>query len=359
MPKRSESSEVAVIGLDLGDRWAQRAQLDVRGGLLREDRLPMQREALLREFSSLPRCRVVLEAGTHSPWVSRLLQQMGHEVIVANPRKLALIYADTHKSDRRDARVLAELAHVRPALLSPIRHRSAAAQADLAALRARDALVRSRTLLINHLRGAVKAFGGRLPARSSASCHSDALAVIPAELRPALEPLVQSLAMVTAQIRDCERRIRRIAQRHPATEQLSQVHGVGLLTALAFVLTIEDPRRFRRSRTIGAYLGLAQRQKSSGLRDPELGITKAGDPMLRRLLVQCAHYILGPFCKDCDLRRFGQAIADRGPKSAKKRAIVAVARKLAVLLHRLWITGEIYDPLRQARRAGSLRTQAA
>jgi transposase len=138
---------------------------------------------------------------------------------------------------------------------------------------------------------------------------------------------------------------------------LSQVNGVGPITALCYVLTIEDPKRIQRSRNVGAYLGLRPRQRQSGQRDPELRITKAGDRNLRRLLVQCAQYILGPFGEDSDLRRWGLALASRGAATAKKKAVIAVARKLSVLLHRLWSTGEVYEPLRNAERRVSAQTR--
>ena len=139
-----------------------------------------------------------------------------------------------------------------------------------------------------------------------------------------------------------ERRQFRAAQRTPPR----QVPDVGAITALYYVLTIEDPGRFAKSRAVGAYVGLRPRQRDSGEQKPQLRITKAGDRLLRSLLVRCAHYILGPFGPDADLRRSGLRMAERGGAAGKKRAIVAVARRLAVLLHRLWVTGEVYEPLR-------------
>jgi transposase len=136
--------------------------------------------------------------------------------------------------------------------------------------------------------------------------------------------------------------------KYPEVKTLTQIAGVGTLTALAFIVTIGDPHRFRQSRTVGAWLGLIPGQRASGQSDPQQRITKEGDRYLRSLLVNCAHYVLGSFGPDCDLRRHGKAIAARGGNNAKKRAIVAVARKLAVLLHRLWLTGAVYEPLRNA-----------
>jgi transposase len=171
--------------------------------------------------------------------------------------------------------------------------------------------------------------------------------LIPEDLAPALLPLLDTLTQLTARIRAYDKKIRELCDKsYPETAQLRQVTGVGPITGLAFVLTLEDPGRFKKSRIVGAFVGLVPRKDQSGDRDPELPITKAGDPMLRQLLVQSAHYVLGPFGPDCDLQRFGKRLESRGGKNAKKRAVVAVARKLAVLLHSLWKTGEEYEPLR-------------
>ena len=120
------------------------------------------------------------------------------------------------------------------------------------------------------------------------------------------------------------------------------------MTALAYLLTLEEPGRFEQSRSVGAYVGLTPRRDQSGQTDKQLRITQCGDGYLRQLLVTSSHYILGPFGPDSDLRRYGLRIAERGGKNAKKRAVVAVARKLAVLLHHLWKTGVDYEPLRTA-----------
>ena len=337
------------FGLDLSDTTSRYCALDRHGQVVATGRVRTSPGALERELGRWPSCRVVLEVGTHSPWVSRLLTRLGHEVLVANARQLRLIYASERKSHRVDAETLARLGRLDPALLKPIHHRGAEAQADLAQLRARDCLVRARTQLINHVRGAVKAVGARLPASSAPAFVPKVTPHLPAELREALAPLLRLVATLTHEIRGLEHQLEDVAAtRYPETRQLRQVGGVGLLTALCYVLTLEDPRRFRQSRAVGAYLGLCPRQDQSGARQPQLRITKRGDAMLRRLLVSGAQYILGPFGPDCDLRRWGQALAQRGGANAKKRAVVAVARKLATLLHRLWISGAVYQPLRAA-----------
>lgn len=332
------------VGLDLSDKNATFVRVDRRGNVVEEGKVELKAAALTKQFGGPP-VRIALEAGCHSPWVSRLLATLGHEVIVANPRQLALIAKSTRKSDRMDALTLARLARIDPELLRPIVHRSEQAQADLALLRSRDELIRTRTALINHVRGSVKAMGSRLPGCSAQAFGKKASTSVPANLRPALGPVFATIGLVTAQIKAMDKQIcRLIKERYPVAGALQrQVKGVGPITALAFVLIVDDPARFQRSRDIGAYLGLTRKRRDSGESEPALHITKAGDPFLRRLLVQCVHYILGHPSADSTLRRRGLALAER---LGRKRAVIAIARKLAVLLHSLWTTGEVYEPLR-------------
>ena len=333
-------------GLDLGDRNSLLVVLDGKGQIVEESRLATREEALRRRFSGCPRMRIALETGMHSPWVSRVLEECGHEVLVANSRKLRLIYENPSKDDRVDALYLARLARVEPALLSPVKHRSASSQKDLALLRSRDVLVAARTQLINHIRGQVKSFGSRLPACATSAFGPKISPHVPQPLRPALLPVLEQIVSLNDRIKTVNRQIQILAEKdYPQTKLLRQVKGVGPITSLAFVLTLEDPNRFPKSRTLGPYLGLVPGRKQSGDCDPERRITKHGDRDLRRLLVNAAHYILGPFGPDCDLRRFGQRIASRGGKIARKKAVIAVARKLAILLHHLWRSGEVYEPL--------------
>lgn len=336
------------IGLDIGDRKSALCVLDSEGSVLERGEVVTNREAIGQRFGGAV-ARVALETGTHSPWIVELLQSLGHEVIVANPRKVRSISASDSKNDRLDAEQLARLARVDHRLLSPVVHRAQATRADLALVRGRGALVRSRTLLVNHVRGTLKSFGVRLHACSTAVFPRRAAWKIPRALRPALVPVLRSIAELTDKIVVMERRIEQLATTmYPATKKLRLVDGVGAVTSLTFVLTLEHPERFATSRAVGAYIGLRPRQRQSGGRNPELHITKAGDRDLRRLLVQSAQYMLGRFGKDSDLRRAGLALAARGGKSAKKRALIAIARKLGVLLHRLWCSDVPYDPLRHA-----------
>jgi transposase len=341
-------------GLDLGDRYSYLCLVDTDSGeVIEEGRVRTTTEALGRRFASEQPLRIAIEAGTHSPWVSRLLEECGHEVLVANARKLRLIYSNKRKTDEVDAENLARLARVDPKLLYPLKHRGEDSQAHLAIVRSRQALVDCRTQLVNHVRGAVKSFGHRLPKCPARSFHKKAVEHVPEALWAALGPVLEQIGSLTERIRDYDRQLETICQeRYPETELLRQVEGIGPLTALTFVLTVEDPHRFEKSRSVGAYLGLVPATDRSGEKDPQKRISKEGDEMLRKLLVGSAHYVLGPFGSDSDLRRHGEKIAASGGKNAKKRAAVAVARKLSVLLHSLWVSGEAYEPLRNTQQSG-------
>ena len=338
------------LGIDLSDKKFDYCLLDAMGEVRERGQYPMTRTGLLKAIEGEP-IRIVLEVGTHSPWVSRSCESLGHETFVANPRQLAFIYKSNNKNDSNDAELLARVGRMDPTLLSPIRHRGARAQADLAQIRSRDELVSARTALINHVRGSVKSFGHRLSKCSTPTFHKAVLDQLPEALVPALKPVCDVVSKLTAQIRSLDRAIEEQCQlSYPETQLLRQVTGVGSLTSLAFVLVLEDHRRFTKSRAVGPFLGLTPKQDDSGDTQKQLRITKAGDKLLRRLLVGSAHYILGPFGPDCDLRRWGHELMKRGGKNSKKRAATAVARKLGVLLHCLWKTGEVYDPFRRASR---------
>jgi transposase len=350
-----QTGNKVTIGMDVSDRWSQIAVMDDTGAVVLRERVQTTRAHVRKYFDKFAGTRIAIEVGPHSPWLSRALAAAGLEVIVGNPRKIGLIHSNDRKSDQVDAETLARLARVDPKLLFPIKHRREDTQSVLAFLRSRDVLVRSRTQLINSVRGQVKAIGGRMPSCSTENFHQKADA-IPELLEDALTPLMEIVGALTEKIRHQTRVIEELCQEvYPETEMFTDVDGVGPITALTYLLTIEEPGRFRSSREVGAYLGLRPRRDQSGDTDKELPVTKAGDSRLRRLLVQCAHRILGPFGKDSDLRRWGLKLAERGGRGAKRRAVVAVARKLAVLLHRLWVTGEVYEPLRNT----NLTEQAA
>src|ERR1700690_935194 len=340
------------IGIDLGDRWSFYCVLNELGEILQEEKLPTTPDAMKRTFEKLPASRIVLETGTHSPWISRLLTELRHEVIVAHAQKVQLITKSSRKDDRHDARTLARLARIDPQLLGPVRHRSAQAQIHLTVIRARAELVSARTALINAARGLAKSYGERLPKRGSEQVGRELATALSTALREVLEPLLREVESLNERIREYDQRIEQIAkQAYPEVALLKQVKGVGTQIALTYRLTIDDPHRFAKSRDVGCFLGLRPGRRNSGQSEPQQKISKEGDRYLRTMLVQGAHYILGPFGEDSDLRRWGLKLAERGGKNAKKRAVVAVARKLAVLLHRLWVGGEVYEPLRNSQKA--------
>jgi transposase len=334
------------IGLDLGDRFSHYCILNETGEVIGERNLPTTPNGIDEVFCRMPRSRIALETGTHSPWVSRQLARLGHEVIVAHARNVRLIGDSSRKDDRFDARTLARLARIDPGLLGPVQHRSAKAQMHLTVIRARAGLVSARTALVNSVRGLTKSYGERLRKCGTQKIREMAKA-LSQELRDALDPLFGEIESLNERIAEYDRRIEQIAKEvYPQVALLKQVKGVGTLIALTYVLTLDDPRRFRRSRDAGCFVGLRPGRRNSGMSQPQLHISKEGDVYLRTMLVQGAHYILGPFGEDSDLRRWGLKLAERGGKNAKKRAVVAVARKLAVLLHKLWVSGEVYEPLR-------------
>jgi len=340
------SQPTRTIGLDLGDRNSWYCVVDGGGQIQLEQRVGTSAKALQEVFGAMPRSRVVLESGTHSPWISRLLSELGHEVIVAHARKVRLIGESRKKDDRLDAQTLARLARIDPGLLCPVKHRSAQAQADLTLIRARAGLVRSRTALVNTARSLAKSYGQRLHGCNVRNMNPEKAEGLSPELQRALEPLLLAIEELSGRISEYNDRIEALAQQsYPQVALLKQIKGVGTLIALTFLLTLEDPHRFRKSRDVGCYLGLQPGRRNSGQSEPQMHISKEGDPYLRTLLVQGAQHILGPFGVDCDLRRWGLKLAERGGKRGKKRAIVATARKLAVLLHHLWVSGEVYEPL--------------
>lgn len=337
-----------VMGVDLGDTMSDICVLNPATGEVKESRVGMLPERVREHFKKLDRCKVVLEAGAQSRWFSEEVEALGFEVIVTDPRQNALIAKSLTKTDRRDAAMLADIAASSPRLLHRVHHRGKKAQADLSVIRARDTVVRARTSVKNSLKGIAKSFGIRFKVSNGGRLVGE----IPDYLQPALYPLVEQIAMLTKTIGEYDKTIEKTAEEvYPETKVMRQIRGVGGLTSLAFALVLEDPNRFKKSRMVGAYVGLRPRQFESGNIKKQLGITKAGDSLLRRLLVQCAHYILGRFGEDCDLRRFGETIIRRGGKGAKKRAGAAVARKLAVLLHRLWVEQKPYEPLRNSTPA--------
>jgi transposase len=338
-----EPNQTIVIGLDLSDRTAQYAVLGPVGEDWRvEKKIALTRESLQRHFRDYARTLIILEVGTHSRWVEQTLKDLGLEVFVAHAADIPGIAHSRNKHDQADARQLARLGRADCGLLRQVKHRSDASQQDLLLIRCRAALVKARSELIVCARGLLKSFGVRVRSSNSDYFAQEAVASLPEALLQRLRGLLETIQELTQQIRSYDQQIEKAAQAYPELEGLTSVPCVGTLTALSFVLTLEDPLRIERSRLAGCVCGLRPRRSQSGESDPQLGIAKTGDGYLRTLLVQCAHHLLGCFAKDCALRRWGLSLAERGGSAAKKRAIIAVARKLAVLLHRLWTTQTVF-----------------
>jgi len=338
------------IGIDLGDKKSNYCFIDKNAEIVAEGSLATTLTDFEQHFKAIPHARIALEVGTHSPWIGSLLESLGHSVIVANPRKIGGGKNNRRrKNDKLDARMLARLLKADPNLLYPIRHRGEKARHGLVLLRARQTIVEVRTKLICSARGLVKSDGKRLPRCSAESFHKIDRAEIPEALRHTLEPMFTQIEAVTEQIKKYDKEVKRMCEEsYPETQLLRQVDGVGPLVSLAYILTLDNPQRFAKSRDVGPYLGLIPRQYDSGDSSPQMRITKTGDRMMRALLTQSAQHILGRFGKESDLRYHGLKIAARGGKNAKKRAVTAVSRKLSVLLHSLWVTGEVYEPLRNS-----------
>lgn len=340
------------IGIDLGDVKHAVCVLDRDGEIVDQRTITNHRESLRRLSKKYPDARVVMEVGSHSPWVSRFMKGLGHEVLVANARKMRAIYTNERKSDELDAMMLARIGRMDPKLLHPIQHGSEQAQRDLLQVKLRDNLVRQRVDIISSVRFTLKSLGVALPSPNTACFAKRARTLLcnqDESLLAMIEPSLQIVDLLTQKIREIEKRIVQLGmERYPVTQRLQKITGVGAITSLAFVLTVGDPQRFARRRDVGAYLGLVPRRDQSGGLDKQLRISKAGDAYVRRLLVSAAQYILGPFGPDSDLKRHGLQLAERGGRAAKKKAVVAIARKLAVLMLALWSeTGADYQPLRE------------
>lgn len=350
--------EGTAIGIDLGNKKSQ-ACVRRDGRIVKEFLFPTDPESLETAFLGLARCPVLFEACGVSLWVSRALEKMGFEVIVADPRRIATEIRGKRKNDKRDARLLALLCERGHEFYHRIRHRSEKTMRGVTLLRARDTLVSQRTSLICKVKSICESSGVRIKASPEAFAKR-ACPQIPSDLFPILEPMLLIVQRLTEAIRGYDKDIERLAKKeYGVTSVLRRVHGVGPITSMMFVLLIEDPKKFRRNRQAGPYFGLVPRLNSSSTINPQLRVTKTGDPLMRKLLVQCAHLIMRSNAPDSDLKRFGEELAKRGGKNAKKRAVVAVARKLSVLLLSLWRNGEVYEPLRNAAPAAELETVTA
>lgn len=342
------------IGMDLGNKKNEICTLDTHtGGVIKKDSVAnniLSVEKYFREFDNPSKVLIAIEAGTHSPWIYHLLDSMGFKVLVGNPRKLRMIWQSDNKNDQKDAEMLARIARLDSNLLHPIKHRNMEAHKDLNIIKCRNALVSCRTNLINTVRGLLKSQGVSVPSCSTDAFSKKMQSEIPKELHEIFSELLNTIKELSNKIKGFDKFIiKKSEDSYPETKRVQQIKGVGPITALAFILTLEQHSRFKKSRDVGPFLGLVPKRDQSGDIDKQLPISKSGNCYLRSLLVTSSHYILGPFGEDCDLRRYGERIAARGGKAAKKKAVVAVARKLGILMHSLWKSGEVYELLRKSK----------
>ncbi len=361
--KQMQESNVisGVAGVDIGDKRSYVRLVGLDGELLEEVKVATNPAAIEKYFRSWPRLRVVLETGGQTNWIRRLIAGLGHEVFVADARQLRLISQSYAKNDRNDAYWLAELGRTNTNLLAPVEPRGQQVEQHRSWLQGRETLVGARTKLINSLRGIAKSHGIRFGPCGMTKWAAAVRQECPAVLQTILKPMARAIAALTREINELDRRLDKLGkEQYRVTQLLQTVDGVGPLTSLAYVLELNnDVGRVKRSRQMGAVVGCRPKQRDSGESSPELGITKAGNPMLRRLLVQCSQRILGPFGVDSDLRRWGLSLAARGKKRAKRRAVVAAARKLAVLLHAMWRKNEAWQPFPNGEPAAATAASAA
>lgn len=349
-----EANRVA-IGIDVSDKTAQVCVLRA-SGQMDEVKIALKADALHAMVPFVPPTEgvVVFETGTRSAWLKRLFEKRGMRCIVADARKLAAISQSPTKTDRNDARTLARLGLAddwmrlsgqdrEGRLLHDTYVRPVAHQEIYDSLRTRDQLVRRRGDLIREVRTIVKGRGGALPG-GTARTFRERCGELPAGLFTIVCPVLDVIDAFTRSIDEIEVRLEVIANELPEVQRLTEVSGVGIITSLAFYAVIGDPARFERSRDVGAYLGLVPRRDQSGELDRACGITKCGNPLMRRLLVQCANQILGHWGKPSALRTWGLAYMERRGRRGNKAARIGVARRLAVVLHSMWKTGQAWNP---------------
>lgn len=350
---KKHPKQKTIIGIDLSDIKHQICVLNKDGETLVEKTISNNYSGIERLSKDYPHALIAMEVGTHSPWISNYLKELGHEVIVANARKLRAIYCNERKSDKRDAQMLAKLARVDRELLYPIQHGSLKNLENRQRIALRDNLVKQRVGLVNSVRFSLKSLGLRLnsPSTASFAAYAKKALVKHTNTLEIVAPLLKVIETMSEEIKKLDLYVKTVMTAQlPATKQLIQVPGVGALSAVSFILAIDDPHRFKDSRNVAAYLGLVPRRDQSGEVDKQLAISKAGNKQIRTLLVQCAQYIMRPSSPDSDLKRHGMRIAERGGRISKRKAIVAVARKLSVVLLTLWQNENDYIPLRNAQR---------
>jgi len=331
------------IGLDLSDKTSDFCVIDADGKVIERGKIKNRAKDMALFAGRFAGAQLALECGSQA-WIPEVLAEHGLDVTVCDPGCLSDLLRLGRKNDRNDAEALARRLRADPEMLRPVTPKSPEQRLELSVVRMRETMVNARVALVQLARAKAKEFGVLL-----AACETDQMSqeleMVDGPLGEVLGYLKPTLDAITATIEELDQKIEEMAVKHQGTKRMTQVNGVGNLTALTLCLVLGEAGRFLKSRDVGAYLGLVPRQMQSGLSSPNLGISRRGDRYMRVLLVQCAHVILQDRAKDSDLKRYGARVMARNGGNRKKAA-VAVARKLAVLLHRLWVSGEKYEPLR-------------
>jgi len=328
-------------GMDLHQWHTDVCVLGDDGVVQERARFLTNRERLERFFRGRKPMRVVMEAGGSSPWVARLVESCGHEVLVCNPRNVRVIAESTLKTDERDAETLARLARLDEGVLGSVRPRSEEAQQLRNELKVRGALVETRTKLINTTRGILRAMGYVVHGGSSRKFTGRVRQMeLPDELARTVMPLLSQIDSVSEEIGRCEEKLQERVKEMPEVRLLEEIPGVGPIVALYFVASVDDPDRYLSPRNVASFFGLRPVMRSSGKRSYYGRITRHGDPEMRRLLIQAAHALMRSNTR-CRLQDWAR---DLEARKGKAKAMVALARKLAVLMVRLWRAGEVFEP---------------
>jgi transposase len=331
------------IGIDIGDKINTVCVLNNDGEIIQECEVENTGQEMHDFFIEYPNARVAIEACSHSLWLHDLLVRLGCQVFVGNPRKLRIISSSSRKNDKNDSRLLARLVRSDLDLLYPIVVRDILTQQDMVIIKTRTMLIKTRGDLVRHIRGIIKPFGLKLPKDvTTDNFHDKVKEHLSKELLPILKHTIKSIKDLSIQIKNLDKKIDSlINKKYPEAMLLQTIDGIGPITALTFILIMGDPKRFEKSRDVGAYFGLVPRQDQSCTIDKSLPITKEGDSCMRSLLVNCSHHILGRYGKDTQIRRHGLKVMGQDEnKIRKKKAVIAVARKLSVLMHSMLISGE-------------------
>lgn len=341
-------SNCTIIGIDLGDKKHAVVGLDDKANIVLKRWVPNKKEDLEALFRRNRGAVFGMETGTHCRWISMLCRECGCEVYVGNAHRLRSIFGNTHKNDMRDAEEIARLLNGDKRHFHPVQLRDAEHQNLVQLVKMREMVMSQRTKSAGAIRGMAKANGVRLPASDADSLHrklADVIDTLPDNLQLLLRPQIGLLEKLCETIREYDRLIRDYRNEHFRKEcdLLETIPGVGPVNAAAFVAFTGDVRRFRHARDVGPYYGLTAGRDQSSSKDEPKRITKEGNEFVRHLLVNAANLIMQGRCRNTELLQFGLRVWGNRGKVAKRKAKVALARKLAVTMAAMLRSGTPYN----------------